>query len=554
MPARRSTPRGISGPAGAGFLPRLKRLLQLVESKGAAEQVASECAGLVEDLVEAGGLARSPMQPPDLKHGAEQYQTLCAPCHAANGDGKNEIADTLNPRPTSFLDPARMDELSPYKAFNTLSFGVTGTAMPSFSTVDEKDRWDVAFFLFTFRQPACDHAPPTLSLETLATSTDPQLARLAGDRQVPCLRRRMPQADEERSLIVAREGVQRALQRAEQGDRSGARQALLDAYLNGIEPIEPLLRSRNTRLVDALEASFMRARAAAERGSPHVQDEGRELLALIDRARRTQQAGQDAVSVFWMAFAILLRESFEAAIVIAALLAVLKKMQQTSSARVVHAGWISAVFVAGIVFFAFRHFINGRNREQVEGYFSLFAVAMLLYAALWLNARANIRKFMGEIRERMQGAVGRGSSIALFTVAFTSMLREGIEMAVFLEGLAIDSPKGVAWGSACGLFALLGLVLFIRRVGYRLPMKALFNASTVLLVATAIILLGQGIHSLQEIGTLPALPFSFIHLDALGLYPDLLSVLAQAVLLLAPILWLLGRRGLGGHQAVSPAP
>ena len=78
----------------------------------------------------------------------------------------------------------------------------------------------------------------------------------------------------------------------------------------------------------------------------------------------------------------------------------------------------------------------------MEGTSALFAVAMLVYAALWLNARANMSKFMGELRGRMQGALGRGSALGLFVIAFTAMLRESVETAIFLEGLSIDSPRG----------------------------------------------------------------------------------------------------------------
>lgn len=205
-------------------------------------------------------------------------------------------------------------------------------------------------------------------------------------------------------------GGRSARRRGSGGPNHGS-PALLDSYLNGIEPVEPLLRARDSALVSELEASFARARLAAERGSPHLQDEGRELVALIDRARRTRTIGQDEFSVFWLSFVILLRESFEAAVVIAALLAVLKKMQQPQSARIVHAGWMSAVVIAGVVFFAFRHVINGRNREQVEGYFSLFAVLMLVYAALWLNARANIRKFMGRFANACRGQLAAAARL-----------------------------------------------------------------------------------------------------------------------------------------------
>ena len=94
-----------------------------------------------------------------------------------------------------------------------------------------------------------------------------------------------------------------------------------------------------------LELAFGRTRLAAEKGSPRVAEEGRELLALIDQARRTRPTAQGVLSVLWLTLLILLREGFEATVIIAALLAVLKKMQALKHARVVHAGWVSALVV-----------------------------------------------------------------------------------------------------------------------------------------------------------------------------------------------------------------
>jgi len=52
------------------------------------------------------------------------------------------------------------------------------------------------------------------------------------------------------------------------------------------------------------------------------------------------------------------------------------------------------------------------------------------------------------------------------------------------------------------------------------------------MVLLAVILAGKGIAALQEAGTLPAEPVSFPGIPALGVYPDLVSLLLQAVLIL----------------------
>ena len=62
------------------------------------------------------------------------------------------------------------------------------------------------------------------------------------------------------------------------------------------------------------------------------------------------------------------------------------------------------------------------------------------------------------------GALGRGSLVGLFAIAFTAVLRESVETAIFLQGLSLDSPSGVAWGCAAGAVALTVLVLFINLI------------------------------------------------------------------------------------------
>lgn len=529
------------GAPGEGFLQRLQSIKARVDKGEDPQGVSRDCAALAEDLVRAGGLSRSPKASPDLKLGQQQFEANCATCHGADGKAQTQVGQTLTPPPASFHDPARMAKLTPYKAFNTISNGIPNTAMMPFPQLDDATRWNIGFYLFTLRQPACDHDPKKASLEQLATSTDDQLATEFGKDEVACLRRKMPSADEENALLIARNGVDEAMKLGAAGDANGAKQALLDAYLNGIEPVEPLLRSRDAALVKELEAGFMDARIAAEKNSPHLQDEGRQLLTLIDKARKTK-GGADAVSVFLQSLLIVVREGFEATVVIAALLAVLKKMKQTSSARVVHIGWVSALIVGAIVY-AFAHkLIAGANREWMEGVVALVAVGMLLYAALWLNARSNTRKWMNKLRSDMQGALGKGSVFGLFFISFSAVSRESLETALFLQGLSIDSAQGAMWGAIAGCVLLVALVVMVNRVGYVLPMKPLFTASTVVLFVTAVVLLGKGLHALQEVGALPLAPIKMFELEFLGIFPDAISLVPQIVLALAPLAWRFRRR------------
>lgn len=540
------------GRQGEVFLARLEEIKARVDKAEDPQGVSQDCAALVEDLVLAGGLARSPRTPPDLERGARLYQESCAACHGADGKAEVPIAQTMEPVPTNFHDPEVMNGITPYKAFNTVGFGVPGTPMPGFPTLSEEERWSVAFYLFTLRQPPCEGKPPGASMEKLANATDADLVAAYGQDNLACLRRQMPDVDEERGLLLTREYVEQALKLGASGDMLAARNALLDAYLKGLEPVEVKLRARDPDLVLKLEKAFLDTRLAAERKSPHLQDEGRVLLSLLDEARRDSGTTMGFLSVIWLTVLILLREGFEASIIIAAILAMLRKMEATESARVVHLGWISALVVGALAFIFGRHLLNGANREMLEGFAGLVAVAMLLYAALWLNARSNLSRFMGELRDKMKGALGRGNTMGLFAISFTSALRESVETAIFLQGLALDSASGVAWGCVAGAVALTVLVLFVNRVGYKLPMKTLFKASTVLLVVTAIILLGKAIRALQEVALVPIQPIRFVTIDLLGIYPDAMCLIPQAVLIAIPLI-VLFFKGRGGRAGLADA-
>lgn len=515
------------GADGAPYLASAEALKASIAREDDGATVTAACASLVARLVSEQHLAQAPRQAPDLAEGAVAFQKACAVCHGLDGRAATESAKTLTPPPANFHDPERMASMTPYKAFNTLAFGVPGTAMPGFGHLTTDTRWALAFQLFTLRQPPCTHAPPAASLETLATSTDEQLAAQFGADQVACLRHVLPKPDES-SLVVAQRGLDDAVRLSSQGAHDAARQAVVDAYLVGLEPVEPLLRARDPELVAKLEASFTRARLAAQRGEG-LEAEVRTTQALLAQAGAPRAAG-DFWSVFFTAMLILLREGFEAVVVVGALLAVLKKLGATAQARVVHVGWVSALVVGALAFVFGHALVAGANREWLESVVALAAVGMLLYAALWLNARAHLSESMGQLRAKMSNAVGRDSALGLFVIAFTSVGRESLETALFLEGLATDSMSAVVWGSLAGLGALLVLVAFIRRVGFVLPMKTLFSASTVLLLVTAVALLGKGLHGLQELGVLGLAPVRFVTVDVLGVFPDALSLVPQLAL------------------------
>ena len=332
--------------------------------------------------------------------------------------------------------------------------------------------------------------------------------------------------------------------------RSAPRGAVLDAYLTDIEPVEPWLRARDADLVTQLEASFTATRVAplrsairgAHQATAHALGPARSGGA--DRTRR-----RPAASVFGFAALVIVREGFEAAVIIAALLAVVKKRQEATRARLVHAGWLSALALGAVAFVLGRNVLAGAMNETLEGCLALVAAAMLLHAALWLNARSTTRRTMGALRERTQGALDRGG-LALFGIAFLAMFRETFETAVFLEALSIDAPSAVVWGSLCGTALLL-----LARLRGEPPGAPTAHDDAVQGVDGRARGHGGGARrrgrALVRGGGVARRrgPCRSSRIEFLGIYPDLIGVLAQLLVALGPLAW----KAWSDHRAAAGA-
>jgi cytochrome c oxidase cbb3-type subunit 2 len=90
-------------------------------------------------------------------HGKAAYEKRCAGCHGANGDGKGETANMLDPKPRDFTKGIFKFRSSPLGTLPsdqdlmmTLSKGILGTSMPSFSDVPERERYAIVHYIKSF--------------------------------------------------------------------------------------------------------------------------------------------------------------------------------------------------------------------------------------------------------------------------------------------------------------------------------------------------------------------------------------------------------------------
>ncbi len=550
--------------AQPGLTAMADRLIGLIDAKAPAAEVSSRAHQLADALLAAYPVAAAPAKLPDLARGARLYQENCAACHGASGNGKGSQATTLDPPPIDFTNAARADQRSPLSYYQTISQGVTGTSMQAWDkALGEYDRWSLAYFIGALayseeRQRGAallgDDAAARAEIGSLA-----ELSRLRAEQLATAMGK-----DEARALLgylranpgelerapggiaLARGRIEASLRAYQAGDAAAAASLALSAYLDGVEPLEPLLNAHNGKLRMEIELAMGAYRTSLAKKAP-IEDvraqAGRIDLLLAEAAALTDGPSAGALTIFLGAFAILVREGLEALLVLVGLVAFLKKAGRHDTLRWVHAGWMLAVAAGALTWLAARYSIaiSGASRELTEGLSSLFAAAMLLFVGLWMHQKSMGDRWQAYIREKTSHALGRKSVWLLFALAFVTVYREMFETILFYVALWREGMGGwILLGMLAAVAALALLAWLMLATSRRLPLSAFFLASSVLIAVLAVALTGKGVSALQEAGWVSVSIADVPHIELLGVYPTWqtsLSQVAVIALLAAGYLW-----------------
>ena len=202
---------------------------------------------------------------------------------------------------------------------------------------------------------------------------------------------------------------------------------------------------------------------------------------------------------------VMLREGFEASLVVGIVLAFLNRTGRRDGFGPV---WLGAGVALGIsvavgaLLFAVGAELEGTAEKAFEGAGMLAAACLLTWMIFWMRRQA--RTIKRELEAQIEHALATGSTLALALVAFVGVLREGVETALFLFGTVEGANAVVASASAAaGLAAAVLLGYLFYRGALRLNLRRFFTVTSVLLLVFAGWLLAQGLHELAEGGILP---------------------------------------------------
>jgi high-affinity iron transporter len=206
-------------------------------------------------------------------------------------------------------------------------------------------------------------------------------------------------------------------------------------------------------------------------------------------------------------FLLTLREGFEAALVIGIIFGALRKMNRSESGRVVWAGVgvaVGVTFLAAVLMDLAGAEFEGTNEAIFEGVAMLLAATLLTWMILWMQSQSKGMKT--NLETKIRQAVAQQGQLALFMVAFLAVVREGLELSIYLLAARyasdlVDTLVGTGFGLAFA--AVLGWVIFAS--SRRMSLQRFFQITNFFLLIFAAGLVGQGMSALNSAGWIPAI-------------------------------------------------
>ncbi len=384
----------------------------------------------------------------------------------------------------------------------------------------------------------------------------------------------------EETALDVREALGNSLAAAQAGHWQEAESLRLDAYTSFDSEIEVRVLPRNPALATATERSFIDGvdgspgiKALLDRAAPIA-----ELTAGYDRALKNMDAcvsvlkvAVSPATVGFTAFTIIAREGMEAIVILAALLAGMRGVEQQGTRRWVSAGAWLAIAASGLTFWLSKTLIQSLARygEKLEAIISILAVIILLMVTnwvfhkfYWVGWNAKLRSLS---KASQQTVTDRWEWLALVGVGFLTVYREGFETTLFMQSLLLEGSiwpvvGGVLLGVA--FIAAIGVGIFV--FGAKLPYRKLLVVTGVLVVSIMVTFFGSTARLFQTVGWLPIHPVKGLTVPAwagtwLGFYPSWEGILIPLLALVyvgGAWLWvkLSSRRAVASIEGRTPHP
>ena len=373
----------------------------------------------------------------------------------------------------------------------------------------------------------------------------------------------------------------------EDGDMDAAYNYINDGYYGWYEVtgMERVVQSYvSGARVNVIEMQFSAAKSVAKKGgtleefqeecitlSQEIHDDANTLDGVSgddddeessdeesDEASETDSAAAAKTATFIGCFSIIIREGLEAILVVAGIIAYLRKMSETGVAqgntkktiRFCYLGVIVAIALSFVMAWIINMLKNasaasgGASQEMIEGIAALLAVCVLFYVSNWMLSKSETDAWTAYLQDKTASAVNGGSMAALIFTVFLAVFREGAEVVLFYQAYLEEEYMAQVWlGLILGAVVLAVIWFIIKFLSVTIPIKPFFTATSVLMSLMCISFLGAGIKELIEANWFTStspdwlqwIPYTDF-LDVLGIYPILQTLIPQLILLVVIVI------------------
>ena len=228
------------------------------------------------------------------------------------------------------------------------------------------------------------------------------------------------------------------------------------------------------------------------------------------------------------AFVVVLREGFEAFLIVAIITTYLTRTAQPMFLPAVRWGVIASVFMSGLLGY---WLLKGANQPLWEGVFGIVSAILVggFVIHMWRIAPRFKKDVENHLVETTHGQTRKAAFFGVF--AFTTLMisREGMETALLL--IQIHDPKLVT-GILLGIGAAVAMALAWIHWSRLINLKLFFQVTSIFLFLFVIQILIYSFHEFTEAGLLPnseALHLATEPFSPTGLYGKWFSLLTVAI-------------------------
>lgn len=207
-------------------------------------------------------------------------------------------------------------------------------------------------------------------------------------------------------------------------------------------------------------------------------------------------------------FLVVLREAFEAALVLGIVYTYLDKIHRRQHYGYVTwgaaLGLLASVGVGVAVTYLSGPLLD-LGPDLVTATVIFASVAVLTWMLVWMRQHA--RAIKGDVQRKIDEAESTRQLWVIGAVAFTGVFREGAETVLYVWGLIAQAAAGTGWANVVSVIlgvagaAALAIAIFTGSKAVSLP--RFFNITSLLLLFVAAGLFSTGVGRLQGLGLLP---------------------------------------------------